>query len=357
MDVSRYFDNAATTPMDPRVAQEVCRIQTTAIGNAHSIHQPGREAHSLVETARAEVARLLGAEDPGQIVFTSGATEANNWVLSQFDAIAISPFEHSSVSEPASYRGASILANEKYRLGAPSTDVDLAAVMGVNNETGALIVPPGGLGARLHRDLTQSVGKVRLDLDGVDFASCSAHKFGGPKGVGALYLRDPFSLGPLLRGGGQEQGLRAGTLNVAGIVGMGLAARFAREEREERHGHATTLRAAVRDGLATVSDWGSASDLADEHSPFVLSLSFAGIEGETLVIEMDARGFAISSGAACSSSSVEPSPVLLALGFEESLARGTIRISFGPRNTIEAAEGLGRALAEAVARLREGCGR
>lgn len=352
MDVSRYFDNAATTPIDSRVADEVDRVQRHVIGNAHSIHEAGREARALVEEARARVASLLGAEDPSQIVFTSGATESNNWVISQFDRIAISPFEHSSAREPGLHLGATVLANDGYHLETPNGEPSLLVVMGVNNETGAMIEPPPIAGLALHRDLTQSVGKVPIDLTGVACAACSAHKFGGPKGVGALYLRDPGSIEPLLRGGGQEAGLRAGTLNVPGVAGMGLAAALACEERETRHRHAATLRAVVLEEIDKMSDWTSASALAADCSPFILSLSFAGVQGETLVIELDARGFALSSGAACSSTSPEPSPVLLALGFEDSLARGTIRISFGPQNTLEATRDLGRALAEVLERLR-----
>jgi len=357
LDASRYFDNAATTPVDRRVADELDRVQRQVIGNAHSIHEAGREARALVEGGRARVANLLGAEDPSQIIFTSGATEANNWVISQFDRIAISPFEHSSVREPALHRGASVLGNDGYNLETPIGEPSLLAVMGVNNETGAIIEPPFKPGPMLHRDLTQSVGKVPFDLTGVAFASCSAHKLGGPKGVGALYVRDAGSIEPLLRGGGQEAGLRAGTLNVPGIVGMGLAAQLSHEEREQRHRHALTLRALVLEALAHTSDWTSASAMAEDCSPFILSLGFAGVQGETLVIELDARGFAVSSGAACSSASPEASPVLLALGFEESLARGTVRISFGPQNTFDAAHDLGRALAQALEGLRSQGGR
>jgi cysteine desulfurase len=354
LDISRYFDNAATTPVDPRVVEEIRRAQIEGFGNAHSIHSAGRDAHRCAEAARAEVAALLGADDPSQIVFTSGATEANNWVISQFESIAISPFEHSSVREPALHRGAVVIGNDGYRLDPIGDRVGLLAVMGVNNETGAILEPPPKGSAFLHRDLTQSVGKAPPTLEAVDSATCSAHKFGGPQGVGALYLRDPSSIAPMLRGGGQEQGLRAGTLNVAGIVGMGLAARLAREEWEARREHAVALREAVLDEIEGVGDWVSASLAASSASPFILSLSFAGLEGETLVIELDARGFAISSGAACSSGSVEPSHVLMALGYDEKLARGTVRLSFGPRNTVEAAAALGRALAETVERLRGG---
>jgi cysteine desulfurase len=213
-------------------------------GNAHSIHEAGQSARWLVEQAREHLAVLIGAEDSSEIVFTSGATESNNWVLSAFSHIAISPFEHSSIREPAVAAGAKILKNESYQLSPLSAAIELMSVMSVNNETGAILEVPEVLPeTRLHRDITQQVGKMPTQLDAVDFASFSAHKFGALKGVGALYVRNGVAIEPLLLGGGQEQGRRAGTLNVPGIVALGQAAAIALGE--------------IEPGLALAASWKS----------------------------------------------------------------------------------------------------
>jgi|GEM_PF-4343971 len=244
MDRSRYFDHAATTPVDAFVREAMMPFLGDDCGNAHSLHQWGLRAREAVEGARQAVARLLGAEDPSEVVFTSGATESNNTVLAAFDSVAVSPFEHSSVREPALSRGAWIMSNEGWTLSPPSP-VELVSVMTVNNETGALLTMPECPGAMRHTDATQAVGKLAFDATAYDFVSCSGHKFYGPKGVGALFLRGAEPIEPLLRGGGQEHGVRAGTLNVPGIVGMGMAAELAHERRIHDFDHAVALRGAL----------------------------------------------------------------------------------------------------------------
>lgn len=348
MNRERYFDNAATTPLDPDVLRAMRPFLEDEFGNAHSLHQAGRAARAAVEDARAVVAEALGAEDPSQIVFVSGATEANNWILHRGPRpLYISPFEHSSVREPALRAGAKVVANEGYRL--LGEGHGLWAVMLVNNETGAVLDVPPGASGWVHRDLTQAVGKVEFDLAGVDSACFSAHKIYGPKGIGAMYLADPFALEPYVIGGEQEDGRRGGTLDVAGIVGLAEALRLAIARREEDAARARACREAVLAELAGLPDW-QVND-GPNQSPFILSLSFPGIEGETLVIEMDAYGFAISSGAACSSRSTEPSHVLTALGLSPDRLRGTVRLSFGRFSSPEAAGELGRRLATTVRAL------
>ena len=339
-------------------------------GNPHSLHSWGREALDAVEKARERVAALIGAEDPAEIVFTSGATEANNWILRSFHNVAISPFEHSSVYETAKALGHKIMANHGLSV-VPDEDADLLSLMKINNEIGTTFQPESLRSAAtpvhhvaaaphrsahhvkkaplLHSDITQAAGKVKINASQFDFASLSAHKFYGPKGIGAFYAKNAGFPSPLLFGGEQENGARAGTLNVPAIIGMGKAAELARERVPEDYSATADLRQTVLEGL----EWSSSFHVngGDESSPYILSLSFWGIEGETIVIEMDRLGFAISSGAACSSRSTEPSHVLTALGIEPEWRRGTIRLSFGRFNTADSAHELAKNLSKTVQSL------
>jgi cysteine desulfurase len=350
--LSRYFDNAATTPVDPRVVEAMLPYFAEAFGNANSIHAWGMRAMDAVERARAQVARLIGAEDPSLIVFTSGATESNNWIVSAFPDLAISPFEHSAMREPGLRAGASVLANDGIELTAPDREYELLSVMAVNNETGTRwnAAEYRHYSRLIHSDITQAVGKVETDVSNLDFASLSAHKFYGAKGVGALYFReDPPA--PYMLGGEQEHGLRGGTLNVPGIVGMGKAAEICIEEMEADGNRVFGLNQAVLDILGECPD--ARINGGERRSPYILSVSFLGVQGETLVIEMDRAGYAISSGAACSSRSTEPSHVLCALGLDEAWLRGTVRISFGRFNDEESAVNLAKALLISVQKLRK----
>lgn len=321
-------------------------------GNANSLHGWGRSAMSAVERAQQQVASLLCAEAPEQILFTSGATESNNWVLNLHPDAALSPFEHSANDEPARQLGCDFLANEDLKLLPPTRHYGLISVMAVNNEIGARwdVADLQEHADLLHSDITQAVGKIPVHLEPLAYASLSAHKFYGPKGVGVLYARDGGP-SPWILGGEQQNGARGGTLNVPGIVGMGEAARLAQEEQAGDFNHATTLRNVVLEALRPCSDY--RINGGENASPFILSLSFLGMEGETAVIEMDQRGFAISSGAACSSRSADPSHVLLALKMPMEWLRGTIRISFGRTNTQESALALARNLLETVESLRK----
>ena len=347
LDPARYFDHAATTPLAPEAFREM-EPHLGLPGNAGSIHAFGRRAEVAVELARERVAEAVGAEDPAQIVFTGGATEACNTVLAAFDEGGISPFEHAAVREPALARGYRVLPNEGLLPLGGGQSGGLLALMAVNNEIGTVWDARDLPAERRFVDATQALGKIPLDLDGIDYAAFSAHKLYGPQGVGALFTADG-AMEPLLRGGDQEAGRRAGTLNVAGIVGFGAACALSQECLEKDRRGAEDLRGILLQELKTddVRINGGAGAV-----PHILSLSFLGVEGETMVIEADREGFAISAGAACSSRSTEPSHVLTALGLTEPWRRGTVRISFGRSNTPESTAALARNLTRSAKNLR-----
>jgi cysteine desulfurase len=324
---------------------------TEGFGNANSVHQWGLEAHEAVETARTQVAELLHAEDPGQIFFTSGATESNNWIVSSTPHGLYSPFEHSSLREAAIAQGWAVWPNQAERLLAYPHQVEVASLMAVNNEIGTIwdIRNEPVQAAKLHVDATQIVGKLAFTVRGLDYVSMSAHKLYGPKGVGALFCSESPPA-PILHGGEQEQGVRAGTSNVAAIVGFGAAADLAGQEMTSNEVQTRELKELFLEELRHVSDWEILG--GPKTSPFILGLRFDGVEGETLVIEADHRGYAISSGAACSSRSSEPSHVLKAIGLDEEKMRGSVRISFGKANDLDSTRGLARTLAQSVELLR-----
>lgn len=324
---------------------------TDGFGNPSSIHSLGLAARGAVEQARAQVALAVEADDPSLVVFTSGATESLNTVLRAKSSGIVSPFEHSAVRETAEILGFVTMDwDDEQLLG--DRGYDVSALTRVCNETGRTFSREDGdgFGASFLSDMTQALGKVPVTMDGADYAAFSAHKIFGPKGVGALVYGDFDFLSPLLTGGGQEEGRRAGTLNVPGIVGFGRASELAVEEFEPHSLHAIALRGILLEGLDGVSD--VRVNGGDEAAPHILSLSLLGLEGETLVLEADAAGFAISAGAACSSGSTEPSRVLLAEGLTPEWARGTIRVSFGPGNTKESAQELAKILRRSAQSLR-----
>ncbi|MEQ1823562.1 MAG: cysteine desulfurase family protein [Fimbriimonadaceae bacterium] len=341
-----YFDHAATTPLDSAVFAAMRPWMEDEFANANSIHSAGLKARAAVDTARTQVAVALGV-DPDEIVFTSGATEANNWVANAFERVRVSPIEHSSLWERL--KGGAYAWDQ-------CNEPEISCCMAVNNETGGRYRHATVGTEKWHCDLTQAVGKIPIEL-GFEFASFSAHKFYGPKGVGALYAKDARFPLPLLIGGEHEMGHRAGTLNVGAIVGMGEAISRAIASQEEDFEHAMALRNAVKEELSVLSDWQEnglgAFPAADKLSPFILNVSFLEVEGEATVIGLDHAGFAISSGAACSSWSNEPSHVLTALGLPIEWLRGSIRISFGRSNTVESARSLAKNLILVVENLRK----
>jgi cysteine desulfurase len=324
---------------------------TSDFGNPHSNHSYGRLAIDAVETAREDISRLIRADDPSQIIFTSGATEGNNWIARTCSGLVVSPFEHSSLLDSAREYGRPVLTALHLQNESFPPETGTLGLMAVNNETGQIwdfSFAKDFAGDRFV-DATQAVGKLAWRVEGVAFASLSAHKLYGPKGIGALYCRD-IPTDPVQLGGDQENGLRAGTLNVPAIVGFGAAARIALDECSSWFEQASLLRNTLLEELSSVTDW--RVNGGPKTSPFILSLSFLGVEGETLLVELDRLGFALSAGAACSSRSNEPSHVLTALGVQESWRRGTVRISFGKDNNLDSTAALAQCLTRSVENLR-----
>jgi cysteine desulfurase len=328
-------------------------------GNPSSTHQFGRAARARLDAAREQVAALVGAH-ASQVIFTSGGTEANNLALHavswrrQPGRLAISSIEHPSVLEPARALAAQawqldqIEVDDQCRVTSEALieklyqDTRLVSVMTANNETG-VIQDIAGLaekvryvGAVFHSDAIQAAGKMELDFEssGVQLMTLSAHKIYGPKGVGALIVDKSLELAPMIYGGGQERGCRAGTENVAGIVGFGVAAELAKTQLAERVAHSLRWRDRLKAGLARYPEISVFAEHA-ERLPNTVQLAIAGIDGETLLMQLDRAGIAVSSGSACSSAKTEPSHVLMAMGVDAELARGAIRISLG-RDTTEA---------------------
>jgi cysteine desulfurase len=352
-----YFDYNATSPLKPGVIEAMLPYYRDFYGNPSSLHRIGRIARDAVENARSQVAALVGAS-PAQVLFTSGGTEANSLAILGLAGavppgrILVSPIEHASVLEPIkalAQKGWPVTALEVDDQGrirseslasAIGADVRFASCMLANNETG-VIQDIRSLAALLrarnipfHCDGVQALGKIPLDFDalGIGFLSLSAHKIGGPKGIGALIIDKSVRIEPQLRGGGQESGLRAGTQNVPAIVGFGAAAEIAGQDLEKNTRHLVRLKQKLERGLqklpsATIFS-GSAETL-----PNTLMVGLPGVDGEMMVMELDRKGVAVSSGSACASQSAEPSPVLMAMGFPEELARSAVRISLGAENT------------------------
>jgi len=377
-----YLDNSATTPVDPRVLEAMLPYFTERFGNAASRnHRFGWEAKEAVEAAREQVARLIGAE-PADIVFTSGATESNNIAIKgvaqmyreKGNHLITQVTEHKAILDPCRYleqqgfRLTFLPVDRKGRIDlqqlkdAITSDTILVSVMTANNEIGT-IQPIGEIGAicrekqvLFHTDATQAFGKIPLDVNamGIDLLSCSAHKINGPKGVGALYVRRKaprVRAEPVLHGGGHERGMRSGTLNVPGIVGLGKASEICRLEMAEESKRVASLRDRLWDGLQTRLEDITRNGDPEHAVPGVLNVSFAYVEGESLMMAME--DVAVSSGSACTSASLEPSYVLKALGVRDDLAHGSIRFSVGRFNTQDEIDYVIGRVAEAVNRLRE----
>ena len=377
---SIYLDNHATTPCDPRVLQAMLPYFTEVFGNPSSaLHQHGRRAAEAVERARGQVASIIGAE-PGEIVFTSGATESNNLAVlgaARGDQtgrrrIVTTPIEHKAVLEPfrqlaqQGYELAWLPVDSRGRADPEAArrlindDTLLVSVQAANNEIGT-IQPVADIAEVAHRhdaivhcDATQAVGKMPFDVGawGVDLASMSAHKLYGPKGAGALYIRRQLrrgSLRPLVLGGGQEAGVRPGTYNVPGIVGLGEACALAQTEmggeRVRVGGLRDALEARVRAGVPYVSVNG---DL-DNRLPGNSSLSFPGVEADALILNLPE--LALSMGSACNSGTIEPSYVLTAIGLSRELANSTVRVGLGRFNTLEEITLAADLIAQAYLRL------
>ncbi len=375
-----YLDHSATTPVADEVFAAMEPFLRTQCGNPSSVHTVGRMARQAVEAAREQVATLLGAR-PTEIVFTSGGTESDNLALKGVAEqlqrrgrhIVTTTIEHHAVlhtCEALTQRGfeVTILPVNGKGLVAPDElraalrdDTILVSIIHANNEIGtlqdiaALTAVAHERGALFHTDAVQSFGHVPVNVEtlGVDLLSLSGHKLHGPKGVGALYVRRGRRLQPLLDGGGQEKNRRSGTENVPGIVGLGAACALA--QRDFAAGEMERV-AALRDRLiAGVLEAISAVELTGDPTqrlPSLASFVVRGVEGEGLVLGMDDRGYCVSTGSACSSGSLDPSHVLIALGYEWAQARGSVRFSLGRGNSSEEIDGAITALSESVAALR-----
>lgn len=376
---SIYFDHNATTALDNRVLDAMLPWLSNQTGNPTSRHIFGRSARDAIEQARAQVAEACGAY-ASQVVFTSCGTEANNFAVKGITAIKLasaarqvltSAIEHPCVTRPAitmqqhGYINQKIVVDAngkidldkfKLQLNAPT---GLVSVMLANNETG-VIQELGSIaevarsaGSFVHTDAVQALGKIDLnfaDLN-VNAMTISSHKIHGPQGAAALILDKKLDIQPLLHGGGQEKGLRSGTENVAAIVGFGAACELAIINRANFTVHTTALRDQLEQGLKAlnVSIFGNKVARIPNTSFFAID----GIEGETLVMALDRKGYAVASGSACSSDSTEPSHVLLAMGVPADLARGAVRVSFGAHNTAAQVTDFLATLSNEISRLKQ----
>lgn len=352
--------------MAPEVKQ-IMRENEDLYGNASSMHAMGRMAESAISWARGEVKSLIGASAEDEVYFISGSTEGNNTVFNTFrdlidDGSRKGRILLSTVEHPASIETAKYLKKKGYKIDyipvdrigmvdlkaledLMGDDVVLVSVMLGNNESG--VIQPvkevsriaRSYGAYVHTDATQAIGKIEVDVKDldVDYLTLSAHKFYGPKGVGALYMRHGVPRTPLLHGGHQEGGERAGTYNTQGIIGLGKAAELARLSVKEEREYLWKLRCALKKGIEERID-GVTFNGSDDYQtalPGTLDVSFSSAEGESILLYLDLEGIEVSTGSACASGSLEPSYVLLATGLDIELAHGSIRFSFGRYNTME----------------------
>jgi cysteine desulfurase len=369
-----YFDHNATTPVSPEVLEAVLPCFDEAYGNASSIHHFGQIAKQRLEQARRQVAALLGC-DPREVVFTGGGTEADNIAVlgaGRGGHVITSMIEHTAVLSPCAQREREGAAVTRVAAGpdgvvdpddirrALRPDTVLISIMHANNELGTLqpIAEIAQIarqaGVLFHADGVQALGKTPVDVNalGVDLYTISGHKIYAPKGAGALYVRRGVKLAPLMFGGHHERDRRPGTENVAGAVGLGAAAEWMLRHQQAEWARLEALRDRLENGiLARVSDIAVNGGRAPR-TPNTSNIRFDSIQGEALVIALDLRGFAVSSGAACSSGAVEPSHVLLAIGLSAVDARSSIRFSLGRANTAAQVDALVAAVAESVAHLR-----
>lgn len=374
MSLPIYLDHHSTTPCDPRVVSKMLPYFTEEFGNPAAItHLHGRRASTALEEARSITSSFLRCR-PTEIFFTSGATESNNAVLRQLrpgSHVVTSAIEHKSVLVPLARlesEGVTVtrLKPDKNGVvsagsvsGALQENTALVSVMWANGEIGTIepVLDLAQLcrdrGVLFHSDATQAVGKIPVDLSETpcDFVSFSAHKFYGPKGVGALFVREGRRVEPLLAGGGQEKNLRSGTVNVPGVVGLGEALELRRLEMEEEGVRITILRNRLWDALIDQIPDIHVNGPREMRLPGNLNVSFSGIDAESLMLAM--RRFSLSSGSACSSGDREPSYVLQAIGLQVSDAISAIRIGLGKSNTDAEMDLLLRDLSSTVPRLRE----
>ena len=362
-----YLDNAATTPLLPSVQQAMSDV-IGVFGNASSMHTEGRQARQAIENARSHIAKLIGAL-PDEIIFTSGGSESNNMLIDSFSdqKIAVSAIEHPSILEPAKLNpNLKIIPVDKsgkvnfeaYRKILADKPA-LVSVMLANNEIGtiqdirSLAELAHNSGCLVHTDATQAVGKIPVNVNdlGVDYLTMSAHKIGGPKGVGTLYIRTGSPVRGLILGGHQEKTLRAGTYNTLGIIGFGEAAKYALETPslfKRVRPYCQKLRDEIVKNIPGSVVNGDQADTL----PHILNVSFKGAEGESILLALDDAGIAISTGSACASDDITPSHVLMAINADPELAHGSIRFSLGLDTTDQDIDYVLKVLPPVIAKLR-----
>jgi len=381
MDRTRiYLDHNATTPLHPDVLAAMTPFLTERFGNASSLHAWGREAKGALERSRMTVARALGTSDKETIVFTAGGTEADNLALAGVAMaqqgrgrhVIISAVEHHAVLNTATHL--SRMGFELTRLRVDSDgmlgpddvrrairpDTILVSLMHGNNETGVLF-PVSSIGRicrergiTFHTDAVQSFGKLPLNVEAmqVDLLSVSAHKIHGPKGIGALYIRRGTKMEPILHGGSQERSRRAGTENVAGAIGLAAATELALGDQESVARRTADLRDRLEHGAMAAVSGVLRNGHPTERLPHATNLAFSGLEAESLILALDLAGVGVSSGAACSSGSLEPSHVLLAMGLARDRVMSSIRFSLGRMTTREEVDRVLEILPPIVERMR-----
>jgi cysteine desulfurase len=375
-----YLDHAATTPIDEQVLDAMLPYLREKFGSASTLYSIGREAHEAVEEAREKVAALIGAQ-PEEVFFTNGGTESDNWAVFGVAAakaakgkhIVTCKIEHHAILEPCH-----LLEKQGYavtyldvdangfvnldELAAAITDQTvLVTIMHANNEIGT-IEPVEEIGRiarerkiHFHTDTVQTIGHIPVDVNaiGCDSLAASAHKIYGPKGIGAMYIRKGARVDRFMRGGGQENNRRAGTHSVANIVGLGKAAELAKLRMASEFEATTKLRDALIEGIESrIKDVKLNGDRV-KRLPNNVNFSFDGIEGESMILMMDMNGICVSSGSACTSGSLDPSHVLMALGLKHEQAHGSLRMTLGKDNTIAQVEKVLDTLPGIVDRLRE----
>ena len=375
-----YFDNAATTKIRPEVLNQMMPFLTDEYGNASSIYTLGRTSKNAIETARKRVADAIGA-DADEIYFTSSGTEADNWALkgvasansSKGKHIIVSSIEHHAILKPCEYlkkHGFDIsyipvthdgIIDIKELKESIRSDTVLISVMYANNEIGT-IQPIEDI-AKLakeksiyfHTDAVQAVGHIPIDVKklGIDLLTISAHKLNGPKGVGALYIKKGTNIDQFMHGGDQEMKRRAGTENTAGIVGFGKAIQLAVTDMEKKNEYIKRLRDTAIEGiLSNIPDTFLNGD-ASKRLPGNANICFKYVEGESILLHLDRLGICASTGSACTSASLEPSHVLLAIGISPELAHGSLRLTFSEENTIDEVKYLIKVLPDIIAKLRQ----
>jgi cysteine desulfurase len=374
-----YADNAATTPIDRRVLDKMLPFLTTEYGNASTLYQLGKSSHLALEEARKEIALTLNA-DPSEIFFTGGGSESDNMALrGAMKSPQAKGRKHmitSTIEHPAILRTAEALEKEGYKVtylpvdstgkvrladleAAITEDTALVSIMFANNEVGTIndIAEIGALcrskGVLFHTDAVQAFGHVPVDVKAmnIDVLSLSGHKINAPKGVGAIYIRKGVMLTPVITGGGQEKGRRSGTENIAGIVGLGEAARLKREHLQQEMEYVGGLSRKLIDGVMQFPQTILTGHPTDR-LPGTCSFCINAIEGESLVLLLDMHGICASTGSACSTGSLDPSHVLLGLGLPHEIAHGSLRLTLGAQNTEEDVDYILEKLKLVVERLR-----